>query len=250
MSLLNQVISGFNGSLIWNFSGFVSSGVAEGADEADKQADETVEDLAGDLAGDGVVISSDAFSKTGKITAVQRLWIENLNPSYALFNCQRTAQTAAKMLETGAMTQVSIKPIAYCNISNLEKHFPEMILDLAENRGCFKTRCSRDKLDQLMVILGEGTHAIIDLTSKIFSRTGHLLNYALVTNDDGQGQKLELIDAYGGSYTKMARENVDGYFASYEAKITAMVFYNKTSQTSSFVNEMLKGTYIEHITKP
>lgn len=194
------------------------------------------------------IVAQEAFSKTGVITKTQRQWSESVNPRYALFNCQRTSIATVAMLETGAMDSVSVMPVAFCSTSNIEKVFPEVFNNMAKDRGCFRITSTKNDLESLMYLLGPGTHALIGASSHINSNLGHLFNYVLVEKEGVTS--FEIIESYGGSHTKRAKENPEAFFAGYQQKFEVIIFYGSHQAHYTTIEKVLDAMNVEHMSRP
>jgi len=182
-------------------------------EKADEKAPETAKTHSAAL---------EVFSRTGKLSQDHFDWSKNLNPSYALFNCQRTCLATARFLETGSAESVTVIPRIVRSVSELtEEIFPEM----RANRDFAYFEGTRAQLEDIMQLLGKGTHAIIHGNSSRY--TGHLFNYAYYETEQGKC-RFDIVDSYGGSYRRMGLEQPDAYFSRYRPTLRCAIFYNDT----------------------
>ncbi len=64
-------------------------------------------------------VASNFFARTGTLSCEDFQWSEQANPRYAIWNCQQTSITTARMLETGEKCSVSTFPIISCQLSEV-----------------------------------------------------------------------------------------------------------------------------------
>ncbi len=197
-------------------------------------------------------VTKDAFSRTGVITKNQRTWSETANPSYALFNCTRTSMATVYMLETGVTPPISVIPFTFDPTRHLTKQFPDLIANMQEGRGCFYVGCTKEELDGYMHMLGTGTHALVSAENRLsqnipfISRTGHVFNYAVVEKEGSL--EFEIIETYGGSYTRMAEENPEAFFARYQDDLEVVIFYNATPTHLNMIDASIADA--KHLARP
>lgn len=165
----------------------------------------------------------ESFSTTGEMTPEQKKWCETANPSYALWNCQRTAMATAIMLETGEMRPISVIPIPKFSLDESSHLIPPLKGRIS---SCFSLE--RERLKKFMLFLGKQghkIHAIVSGAHWLCPLVGHLFNCAVVKN--GEDYKFKIIDSYGGSYTKQAEESPDEFLNNYRPSLYALLFHEE-----------------------
>jgi hypothetical protein len=183
-----------------------------------------------DLGQDREPEDSEPFSTTGKLSWYVLEWSKRANPRYALLNCQNTSIATARMLEILATETASVIPLIF----HSNDYFSYLNMTLRPGRAYAIVDWDREHIEEIMRILGEGTHAIIGGYNPHF--LGHLFNYVYHKTEEGSFQ-FTIVDSYGGSYRTLALENPDKFFARYRPILTAMLFYNAKNEGNFELDE-------------